>query len=98
MELEKENNKEEENGEDIEENKENMEKPIDNNEEKFKDKDAISNVFLKTEDGISILKKPENVREKVLNAILTSDKDDIEEISEDEFNKLLESVKKKLDD
>ncbi|OKY77558.1 MAG: hypothetical protein BTN85_0026 [Candidatus Methanohalarchaeum thermophilum] len=54
------------------------------------------NKVYKTENGIRIVKNPENVEEEVLNAIFLSDAKKPEEIEEKEWNKLAEELNKEI--
>lgn len=65
--------------------------------EKEEKKEEIKNRIVKTEKGIDILKKPENIEEEVLNAIFLSNKKNIEEVDEEEIDQLIKEFKQKLE-
>ncbi|PTD93927.1 hypothetical protein C9439_05180 [archaeon SCG-AAA382B04] len=66
-------------------------------DEKKQEEQKPKNKVFRTEEGIDILKEPENVEEEVLNAIFLSEKKDIEEVDKEEIDQLIEEYKQKLE-
>ncbi|WGI18037.1 hypothetical protein [Methanonatronarchaeum sp. AMET-Sl] len=57
------------------------------------------NKICRTKDGIKIMKKPENIEEEVLNAILTHGDEETEELTDQEIEEAIQKItKQKKDD
>ncbi len=62
------------------------------------EKEEIKNKVYKTEEGIDILKDPENLKEEILNSIFLSNKKEIEEVDEKDLDDLIKEFKQKINE
>lgn len=60
------------------------------------EKKEPKNKIYKTENGIDILKEPENIEEEVLNSIFLSNKKQKKELTKEEIDKAIKEYKKQL--